>query len=149
MDSCKITQISSHLFCCVDFIFWQEFHGTIPWFWEISLRYGVRGHVSWGLVPYFAWNMAQRTSESCNKYFLWGHMIQKLFNYCYAQNCCNIILYTALILVYHMRPVTINKFCLFLDRSVWYNSKQCQMFWTKKSVGGFCRVSLDIVRLDI
>ena len=62
---------------------------------------------------------------------------------------CNIILYTALILVYHMRPVIIFNFCLFLDRSVWYNSKQCQIFLTKQSVGGFCPVSLDIVRFDI
>jgi len=37
----------------------------------------------------------------------------------------------------------------FLARSVWYKSKQCQMFLTKKSVGGFCPVSLDIVGFDI
>ena len=41
------------------------------------------------------------------------------------------------------------QFFLFLVRSVWYNSKSCQMFSTKRSVEGFCTVSLDIVRFDI
>jgi len=38
---------------------------------------------------------------------------------------------------------------LFLVRSAWYKNKQCQIFLTKKSVGGFLPVSLDIVRFDI
>ena len=40
-------------------------------------------------------------------------------------------------------------FLWFLVRSVLYNSKQSQMFLTKKSVGGLCPVSLDIVRFAI
>jgi len=40
-------------------------------------------------------------------------------------------------------------FFLFLVKSVWYKSKQCQMFLTKQSVGGFLPVRLDIVRFDI
>jgi len=30
LDSCKIMRISSHLVCCIDFNFLQEFYGTIP-----------------------------------------------------------------------------------------------------------------------
>ena len=40
------------------------------------------------------------------------------------------------------------QFFLFLVRSVWYKSKQCQKILTKKSVGGFLPVSLDIVRFS-
>jgi len=63
--------------------------------------------------------------------------------------------YTAIYTIYFINSGSLDAPCnnfhffLFLVRSVWYNSKQCQMFLTKKSVEGFCPVSLDIVRFDI
>jgi len=68
-------------------------------------------------------------------------MILKWYCNFYTQNCYNFIRYIAWILVYHMRPVMIFNFCLFLDWFVWYKSKQCQIFFNKLICGGisFCK----------
>ena len=142
-------QILSHFLCCIGFFFRKNFtvqyHGFEKLYCVMMSRDMYRGDLRLALLGIWF----KKLSNHANNIFCMYTSSKNDIIIFHTQNYYICIRYIAWILVYQMCPVIIFNFCLFLGRSVWYNSKQCQMFLTKKSVGGFCPVSLDIVRLDI